>query len=205
MSVNQFPITAAQLSGNFCETLFYGMYLVTCCICARTLLITGSGQEERWLRLHEIRWIMASVAIALFIVCTFDVAIGLLHNFHAFIRAKDPTVELNNIADWINIARVRHLTHFFFPSARILIGFHRLVCEPSRRHDSWWLRSCKSRCFFHLSRSMMYLSLYRYIDVGSCMDVVGWLSSHPFSYTSVQLQWQSNWSKSRLVRLPWEQ
>ncbi len=103
----QFPITAAQLSGNFCETLFYGMCLVTCCFCARTLLLTGEGREERWLHLNEIRWMMASIAVALFVICTFDVAIGLLHNFHAFVSAKNATAEFFNIADWINIARVR--------------------------------------------------------------------------------------------------
>ncbi|KAF9444736.1 hypothetical protein P691DRAFT_736036 [Macrolepiota fuliginosa MF-IS2] len=100
-----FPITAAQLSGNFCETLFYGMYLVTFCFCVHTLLITGSGREERWLRPYEIRWMMVGVAISLFAICTFDVAIGLLHNFHAFVKSSNPTNELLNIADWINIAR----------------------------------------------------------------------------------------------------
>ncbi|KAJ3565895.1 hypothetical protein NP233_g7350 [Leucocoprinus birnbaumii] len=100
-----FPITAAQLSGNFCETLFYGMYLVTCTFCAHTLLITGTGRDERWLRLHEIRWMMAIVALALFAICTFDTAIGLLHNFHAFVRSTNPEKEFLNIADWINIAR----------------------------------------------------------------------------------------------------
>ncbi|KAF5347962.1 hypothetical protein D9756_010218 [Leucocoprinus leucothites] len=102
---NPFPLTAAQLSGNFCETLFYGMYLVTCTFCARTLLITGSGREERWLRWHEIRWMMAIVAILLFAICTFDTAIGLLHNFHAFVESNDAETELLDIADWINIAR----------------------------------------------------------------------------------------------------
>ncbi|KAF5345977.1 hypothetical protein D9756_010906 [Leucocoprinus leucothites] len=100
-----FPITAAQLSGNFCETLTYGMYLVTCTFCARTLLLTGSGQEERWRRPHEIRWFMAIIAFTLFGICTFDVAIGLLHNFHAFIEADDAETEFYNIADWINISR----------------------------------------------------------------------------------------------------
>ncbi|KAF5347892.1 hypothetical protein D9756_010197 [Leucocoprinus leucothites] len=102
---NPFPLTAAQLSGNFCETLFYGMYLVTFTFCARTLLITGSGREERWLRLHEIRWTMMIVALTLFAICTFDTAIGLLHNFHAFVQSEDAEKELLNIADWINIAR----------------------------------------------------------------------------------------------------
>ncbi|XP_006463024.1 hypothetical protein AGABI2DRAFT_179566 [Agaricus bisporus var. bisporus H97] len=102
----KFPITAAQLAGNFCETLVYGMYLVTCCFCARTLLVTSSGPREgRLLRLREIRWMMAIIALALFCICTFDVAIGLLHNFNAFIRAPNAKEEFLNIKDWINLAR----------------------------------------------------------------------------------------------------
>lgn len=103
----KFPITAAQLSGNFSETLFYGMYLVTCCFCGHTLFFTGSGRDERLLRAHEIRWMMVFIALALFSICTFDVAIGLLHNFQAFIESSDPTKELENIRYWINITRVR--------------------------------------------------------------------------------------------------
>ncbi|KAF5347444.1 hypothetical protein D9756_011119 [Leucocoprinus leucothites] len=100
-----FPITTAQLLGNFCETLAYGVYLVTCTFCARTLFLVGKGQEERWASPHEIRWLMATIAMALFIICTFDVAIGLLHNMRAFIQSKDPERVFYNIADWINIVR----------------------------------------------------------------------------------------------------
>jgi hypothetical protein len=107
MSAEQLPITAAQLAGNFCETLFYGIYLVTCIFCARFLLFTGSGHEERWLRADEIRWMMVVIASLLFAICTFDVAIGLLHNFRAFVQSDNPEKELLNLGDWINIARVR--------------------------------------------------------------------------------------------------
>jgi hypothetical protein len=136
MSSDPFPITAAQLSGNFCETLFFGMYLVTCTFCARTLLITGSGREERWLRPHEIRWLMAAVALILFVILTFDTAIGLLHNFHAFVKSDDPEEELLNIADWINIARVR--SRSLARRYPVLIS-GTLVGGPGRRHDPWRL------------------------------------------------------------------
>lgn len=49
---------------------------------------------------------MSIIAVALFAISTWDVAIGILHLFHAFIRADNAKVELENIADWINIARV---------------------------------------------------------------------------------------------------
>jgi hypothetical protein len=115
MSAEQFPITAAQLAGNFCETLFYGMYLVTCIFCARSLLFTGSGHEERWLRVDEIRWMMVVIASVLFVICTFDVAIGLLHNFRAFVQSDNAEKEFLNLGDWINITRVR-ITTTFHPS-----------------------------------------------------------------------------------------
>ena len=101
-----FPITAAQLSGNFCETLFFGIYLVTCAFCARTLFTTGNGDGERWRRPHEIRWMLTIIALVLFVICTFDTVLGLLHNFRAFIDSEDPEHEFRNIADWINIVRV---------------------------------------------------------------------------------------------------
>jgi hypothetical protein len=107
----RFPITAAQLSGNFSEAVFYGMYLVTCCFCGHTLFFISDGRDERFLRAHDIRWMMVFIAVALFVICTFDVAIGLLHNFNAFIKSSNPTQELYNIADWINIARVRTVPH----------------------------------------------------------------------------------------------
>jgi hypothetical protein len=106
MSAKHFPIIAAQLSGILCETLFYGMYLVTCGFCARTLLIVVNGEEERWVRWHEVRWTMASIAVVLFFISTWDVATGILHLFDAFIKAGNATVELTNIGGWINIARV---------------------------------------------------------------------------------------------------
>lgn len=98
-------MTAAQLAGNFCQTLLYGMYLVTCTFCARTLLITGSGRDERWVRLNELRWMMAIVAVIFFIVSTFDIALGLLHNYEAFVNSDDPLRVLTNTSDWIDIAR----------------------------------------------------------------------------------------------------
>jgi hypothetical protein len=51
---------------------------------------------------------MAIVAITLFAIQTFDVALGILHNFHAFVESSDPEKTFLNISDWINIARVCH-------------------------------------------------------------------------------------------------
>jgi hypothetical protein len=49
---------------------------------------------------------MSIVAVILFLILTFDIAIGLLHNFNAFIKSDDPEKELLRISNWINITRV---------------------------------------------------------------------------------------------------
>lgn len=83
------------------------MYLVSCGFVLRTLLLVG--REERWRRPNEIRWMMLAVAIALFLICTFDTANGLYHNIYAFVQYKGPGGPGHNLADigdWVNIARV---------------------------------------------------------------------------------------------------
>ncbi|KXN92921.1 hypothetical protein AN958_08256 [Leucoagaricus sp. SymC.cos] len=100
-----FPITAAQLTGTFCEAVFYGMYLVTCAPCIRILFMTGSGREERWRRPGEIRWMMVIAGLLLFIVCTLSLAMGFSRDFRAFVQSENAEKAL--IADWTNVARVR--------------------------------------------------------------------------------------------------
>ncbi|KAJ7915795.1 hypothetical protein B0H13DRAFT_1999469 [Mycena leptocephala] len=96
---NAFPITEAQLTGIYFETLTYGMYLVTCCFCAQTLFwIPQPGGGERLRQRSEIQWLLVSIFCFIFVVSTFDDIIGLLHMILAF-------EELTNIHDWINIAR----------------------------------------------------------------------------------------------------
>ncbi|KAJ7894316.1 hypothetical protein B0H14DRAFT_802797 [Mycena olivaceomarginata] len=106
---NAFPITEAQLTGHYFETLGYGMYLVTSCLCAHTLFwIPQPGGGERLRRRSEIRWLLVSVFCFLFVVSTFDDIIGLVHMILAFVKytgqggAKG---ELTNIHEWINIVR----------------------------------------------------------------------------------------------------
>ena len=74
MLLNKFPLTEAQIIGNWFETLAYGIYFVTCGFCARALLVIGS--EGRWRKPNEVNWFMLSVAILLFVVGTFDVIVG---------------------------------------------------------------------------------------------------------------------------------
>ncbi|KAJ6522879.1 hypothetical protein B0H19DRAFT_1386553 [Mycena capillaripes] len=115
-----FPITEAQLTGNYFETLTYGMYLVTCCFCAQSLFwIPQPGGNDRLRRRSEIRWMLVSVFCFIFVVNTFDDIIGLVHNIAAFVKYTDsggPTKELTNIHDWINIARS------FAQTANMIVG-----------------------------------------------------------------------------------
>jgi hypothetical protein len=110
----KFPITAAQLTGNFCETLTYGIYLTTFTFCMRTLLMNQYGH---WRKPYEIRWYLVTVAMILFGVSTFDVIIGLIHNIKAFVDYHGEggaPQELTNIRDWINVSRVSIFASRFF-------------------------------------------------------------------------------------------
>ncbi|KAJ7451237.1 hypothetical protein B0H11DRAFT_1642687, partial [Mycena galericulata] len=114
------PITAAQLTGLYFETLAYGMYLVTCCFCAQTLFwIVQPGGGERLRRRNEVRWILVSVFCFIFVVSTLDDVTGMMHIMAAFVRYKGPggaKEELTNIRDWINIVRT------FDQTANMIMG-----------------------------------------------------------------------------------
>ncbi|KAJ3571325.1 hypothetical protein NP233_g3827 [Leucocoprinus birnbaumii] len=101
-----FSITAAVLSETLCQTLFYGIYLTTCVPCCRTICLVGTGgREKRWRRLNEVHWLMAVIAFALFVLSTFDIAIGWLNIFQAFVRPEIAISVLTNFADWIQTAQ----------------------------------------------------------------------------------------------------
>lgn len=101
-----FPITTAQLLGNFCETLFFGIYLATCTSCVRIFFDAWTEKEERWGRSRKIRWMMTTTALTLFVICTFDTALGLLHNVRAFVDSSEPAQEFQKVSSWINLTRV---------------------------------------------------------------------------------------------------
>jgi len=115
-----FPITMAQLLGNFCETLFYGIYIATCFSCIRIFFDAWTRQEGRWSRSRKIRWLMTTTALMLFAICSFDTAIGLLHNIHAFVKSSDPEKEFMKLSNWITIARVSIYSSIGSPSRSVL-------------------------------------------------------------------------------------
>ncbi|KAJ7831553.1 hypothetical protein B0H13DRAFT_2113279, partial [Mycena leptocephala] len=65
---NVFPITDAEITGIYFETLTYGMYLVTCCFCAQILFwIPQPGGGERLRQRSEIKWLLVSIFCFIFI------------------------------------------------------------------------------------------------------------------------------------------
>ncbi|KXN85599.1 hypothetical protein AN958_11107 [Leucoagaricus sp. SymC.cos] len=100
-----FSITAAHLAGNFCEAVVFGIYLVTCISCVRVFLFMGSGKEGRWRRPSEIRWLLAIIALVLFILCTLNVSLGFVRNFYAFVESKNAGRAF--VGYWTTIAAVR--------------------------------------------------------------------------------------------------
>ncbi|KAJ7915744.1 hypothetical protein B0H13DRAFT_1999391 [Mycena leptocephala] len=103
-----FPLTEAQITGIYFETLTYGMYLVTCCFCAQMLFwIPQPGAGERLRQRSEIKWLLVSIFCFIFVVSTFDDIIGLLYMILAFVKYKGAggPKELMDSHYWINIAR----------------------------------------------------------------------------------------------------
>ncbi|KAJ7151024.1 hypothetical protein C8R46DRAFT_824008, partial [Mycena filopes] len=100
-----FPITEAQIVGLFLESVFWGIYLITLVLCLRSLLFTTNFGFKR---LQDINWPMLVVALAMCVLATLDVAVGLLHNIEAFVLYTGPggaEAEFGNISDWINVVK----------------------------------------------------------------------------------------------------
>ncbi|KAF7763605.1 hypothetical protein Agabi119p4_8142 [Agaricus bisporus var. burnettii] len=149
MSTGRFSLDAAQLAGIICEAVFYGIYLVTCVFCAQTLLLVGSNQEVRWARLREIRWMMAIIAMIFFLISTWDLAIGILQLFQAFISSEEPVAEYNKVANWINIARILN------QGLTILLGDFCLIYRCWIVYERRWLVIAPSLILYFCAIAMM--------------------------------------------------
>ncbi|KAJ7452120.1 hypothetical protein B0H11DRAFT_2074364 [Mycena galericulata] len=104
-TMDNFPITEAQIVGLFLESVFWGFYLITFILCLRSLLFGSNWQLKR---LSEINWAMLLVALAMCSFATLDVALGLMHNIEAFVLYTGPggaLEEFSNISDWVNIMK----------------------------------------------------------------------------------------------------
>ena len=108
-----FPITVAQLSGNFCETIFFGIYLAISTSCVPIFYDVWIKKQQRWGQSSRTRWIITTVALILIVICTFDTILGLVHNIQAFIDSSDPIQEFQKTSSWINLARVSIFSQTF--------------------------------------------------------------------------------------------
>ncbi|KAF7332999.1 hypothetical protein MVEN_02406200 [Mycena venus] len=99
-----YPLTDAQSYGLFLESLFYGIYLVTCGFCLQTLFTT----QNRLRRLRELNWPMVVVVFLLFGIATVDVVLQFYRNLHTFEIANGPadaTEDFTDISDPINVVK----------------------------------------------------------------------------------------------------
>ncbi|KAF9531399.1 hypothetical protein CPB83DRAFT_809063 [Crepidotus variabilis] len=99
-----FPVTEAQLTGMFLESICFGVLLVTLGFCLQ-VLFTYKGRLKR---LDEVNWLMVSVTAFSFVIAVFDISIGFYHNLKIFVFLQvkgDPAEEFANISDWVNVAR----------------------------------------------------------------------------------------------------
>ncbi|KAF8157258.1 hypothetical protein B0H34DRAFT_712941 [Crassisporium funariophilum] len=102
--MSKFPITEAQITGLFVESIFFGVHLITVGYCMQALLAT----RTRWRRPSEINWTMVCVSLALYANATFDVCLGFYHTLKAFVfftGQGGAVAEFTNISDWINVSR----------------------------------------------------------------------------------------------------
>ncbi|KAJ7907203.1 hypothetical protein B0H13DRAFT_2332589 [Mycena leptocephala] len=97
-------LTDAETYGLFFESVFYGVYLVTCGFCVRTLFTTQTGLK----RLRDLNWPMIVVAFLLFGIATVDAVLQFTRNLHTFQIADGPTDAANDfsaISDPVNVVK----------------------------------------------------------------------------------------------------
>ncbi|KAJ6544419.1 hypothetical protein B0H19DRAFT_956623 [Mycena capillaripes] len=99
-----FPLTDAESYGEFLESIFYGIYLVSCGFCIQTLFTT----QGRLKRLSELNWSMVIVVFLLFGIATVDAVLQFTRNLHTFQIANGPgeaTADFSAISDPVNVVK----------------------------------------------------------------------------------------------------
>ncbi|CAA7268856.1 unnamed protein product [Cyclocybe aegerita] len=99
-----FPITEAQLTGLFVESILFGVHMVSLGYCLQALMST----KTRWRRSSEINWPMVAISCALFANAAFDVSLGFYHNMKAFVFYTGPggaAAKFTDISNWVNVLK----------------------------------------------------------------------------------------------------
>ncbi|OSX62655.1 hypothetical protein POSPLADRAFT_1039690 [Postia placenta MAD-698-R-SB12] len=98
--MSAFPITEAQIVSLFMESVGFGLHIATFIVCLRTLLGNSRGVRK------PINWPLLCIAISLFIVGAYDVALSLYHIIVAFVLYQGPggaAASLDHISNWVNV------------------------------------------------------------------------------------------------------
>ncbi|KAJ6529983.1 hypothetical protein DFH09DRAFT_1411391 [Mycena vulgaris] len=99
-----FPFTDVHSYGLFFESVLYGIYLVTCGFCLKTLFT----DKARLKRLSDINWAMVIVISVLFSIATVDAVLQFYRNLHTFATTDGPgaaSVAFADISDPINVVK----------------------------------------------------------------------------------------------------
>ncbi|PCH39049.1 hypothetical protein WOLCODRAFT_146841 [Wolfiporia cocos MD-104 SS10] len=100
MSDSAFPLTEAQITSLFVQSVAYGIHVVTFSVCIWTLLQSSKTSPRR------STWPWFTVAVVLFIIGTIDVVFNFYHNMIAFIYYTGPggaAYSLSRISNWLAV------------------------------------------------------------------------------------------------------
>ncbi|KAH7929997.1 hypothetical protein BV22DRAFT_1141549 [Leucogyrophana mollusca] len=98
------PITVADIAGFFVESVAFGIYLVSLGYCSASLFHSGA----RFKRAAELNWPMVIASLAMFVVSTLDLAMGLYRILLAFVQYTGPGGAeqiLTDISKWFNVGK----------------------------------------------------------------------------------------------------
>jgi hypothetical protein len=114
-----FTVRQAQIIGLFIETLFYGMHWVTFGVCLRCLLWDSHGA---FLATSQLKRGLLTMSVALFIVSTLDVALGVVNDYNGLVSPGSQ--DTLNTPNWLTVSRV------------VFLGIQNLI------GDSIWVYRC---------------------------------------------------------------
>lgn len=139
-----FPITEAQVTGLFVESVFFGIHLITFGSCMQALM---PATDKQWRGLGNVNWAMLVVSLFLLANAAFDVSLGFYHNLKAFVFFKGsggPVQELTNISDWINVSKVRSTSRSAYWKLIVRHTSHwRWLFKPWLVMRCWYVGSCR--------------------------------------------------------------
>ena len=104
----EISVSQAEIIGLFLESVFYGIYLVSCPFCWLLLLRKGSRRQ----RSNEVNWIIVVASLVLFVIATLDLSLHLYQNMFAFVfyTGEGGAIEAFTISvstgSWITLTRV---------------------------------------------------------------------------------------------------